>query len=393
MGRSRVTVAVFAVSALFACALVLAEPYRPVRDDVVLIKVTSNSRLRTEMPRSPEALVEAAEAEIAQGRASLDERHFGRAEALLRQALPCVVRAGAEVRVDDCKLAREQRGLFVYADLLQHSHDFANAERVLSVVLEAEPALAQARLLRASVHLARGEPRLALSDCSRLVGSVDVDVSTACIAQSIGTAGRLGEAVRLLSTVVGQSTARGQRTGWAFGILADLLERQGKYAEAIGAIERALDADPDNVALRIQAVDLLLRHERAGRVLELLERMPAAESVVLRRALAAQALSHANASALRNQWLTIVGTERRLGLASHDRDRAVGELRLMERPQEALKWAASNWRTSRDIEDARILVLAANAASQPQAAEPALDWMSTYGVEDALVNATLGKRQ
>ena len=393
MGRSRATVAVFAVPALFACALLLAEPYRPDRDDAVLVKVNSGSRLRTEIPRSPEALVEAAEAEIAQGRASLDERHFGRAEALLRRALPCVVHAGAEVRVDTCKPARGQRGLLVYADLLQHSHDFENAERMLSVVLEDEPLHAQARLMRASIRLARGEPRLALSDCSRLVGSVDVDVSTACIAQSIGTMGRLGEAVRLVSTVVGHSTTRGERTGWAFGILADLLERQGKYADAISMIERALVADPDNVALRIQAVDLLLRHERAVRAVELLERMPASESVVLRRALAAQALSHANATALRNEWLTIVGTEKRLGLASHDRDRAVGELRLMDRPQEALEWAVSNWRTSRDIEDARILVLVANAASQPQAAAPALDWMRTYSVEDALVSAALGNRQ
>jgi hypothetical protein len=144
-------------------------------------------------------------------------------------------------------------------------------------------------------------------------------------------------------------------------------------------------ADPDNIALRIQATDLLLRHGDAERASELLAILPRAESVVLRLALAAKALKAPQANAVREEWKTLLEAQQRLGVTTHERDRALGELYLMRRPAEALQYAQANWRKSREIDDARVLVLAAQAAGQPSAAAPALDWMDAFRVEDVVL--------
>jgi tetratricopeptide (TPR) repeat protein len=340
-----------------------------------------------------QSVAEAVEVELAQGRATLDERHFGRAEALLRTALPCITKLREQVRVQECDPRSDGHELLLYADVLQHGHDFENAERVLAIVLEANPSHAQALLLRASIRFARGEPGLALGDCSRLVGAIDVTLSTACIAQAIGTTGRLDQSVSVLSNVLNAPGDQTVHAAWTLAILADLLERQGKYADAMAAIERAIAADTANASLRIQAADLMLRHGAAARAEQVLEPLPPTGSIILRRAMAAQVQRRADAMALRTQWLAMIEAEQRLGLRTHDRDRAMGELRMMQRPHEALKFAAINWRTSRDIDDARILISAAVAAGRPDGAAPALNWVREHQVEDALIASMLVERE
>jgi tetratricopeptide (TPR) repeat protein len=384
IGASSVGTLLLAMYAVLGASLVDAEPYKPGREDFVLLRLDATARTPA-ISRDTESLADAAQNWIAQGRSTLDERHYGRAEAVLRSALPCLSKSDGQVQIRGCDPRGKMRELLLYADVLQHGHDFENAERVLAVILEANPSHAQALLLRATIRLARGEPRLALNDCSKLVGAVEVVVSSGCIAQSIGTLGRLDSAVRLLSEVLTTTGDRDGSAGWALGILADLLERQGNYHEAAASMERALIAEPANAALRIQAADLLLRHGATARAEKLLESLPPTGAVVLRRAMVALAQDRTDAAALRKQWLAILEAAQRLGLRTHDRDRAMGELQLLGRADEALSFAAENWRSSRDIEDARMLIGAAIAAGKPQAAAPALDWVRAHHVEDALI--------
>jgi hypothetical protein len=121
--------------------------------------------------------------------------------------------------------------------------------------------------------------------------------------------------------------------------------------------------------------------------MDLLATLPEAEPVVLRRALAAQALEAPQAAELRRQWQRVIAEQERLGIPAHERDRALGELQLMQRPAQALVLASANWQKSREIEDARMLILAARAAGQERAAIPAFDWIRSFGVEDAWLAA------
>jgi tetratricopeptide (TPR) repeat protein len=378
-----------------------AEPYRPANAGVVLVRLKSGPGAamtqRITEASTPDALLLAATQEMALGRANLDERHFGRAEALLLRTLPCVSRVEAELRLDDCGSRADTKLLIAYADVLQHGHDFGNAQRVLDIALIQDPSNLQARLMRASIRLARGEPREALGDCAKLVATTESLVAAACIAQSISLSGRLGEAVTLLQSTLEKNDDRDGRVAWACAILSELLERQGTYARAHDAIDRALAADPANVALQIQAIDLSLSSASrsqgdTSRVIELLARLPTAESVVLRRALLAQQVASSDASSLRDQWRALVAAQLKLGISAHERDRAIGELQLMKRPGEALRFALANWDKSREIGDARILVLAAQAAGQPTAAAPALEWIDSLHVEDMVIAAARVER-
>jgi tetratricopeptide (TPR) repeat protein len=371
---------------LFVAVDANAEPYRPERTDQVLVRLPSSS-VRSASLQSPDALVDAAMAEMALGRRTLDERHFGRAEALLLRALPCASRADDRRRVDGCRADVHARGLVAYADMLQHGHDFEAADQTLTLVLNHEEANAQARLMRASIRLASGEPRAALSDCTKLIATADTLVATACIAQSISLSGRLNDAVELLTKEIEKHQSGDERLAWALAILAEMLERQGQYQAALATVERAIRADLDNVALRLQAIDLLLRQQGAQRAMDLLATLPDAESVILRRALAAQALKAPQAAELHRQWQRVVAEQERLGIPAHERDRALGELLLMNRPAQALVLASANWQKSREVEDARMLIRAARAAGQVRAATPAFDWIRAFGVEDAWLAA------
>jgi tetratricopeptide (TPR) repeat protein len=304
---------------------------------------------------------------------------------LLANALRCVRREASLLVFERCDHDPTTVALLIaYADVLQHAHEFGTAERAIDRVLGIDGTNKQARAMRASIRIARGRPLEALKDCTALIGA-DTLVATACIAQAISLNGRLAEAHLLLSTELSRTNAQGERTAWAFAILAELLERQGRYADAIAAMDRALSAHPTDAALRIQAADLMLRTDHPERVRKILERLPRVESVLLRHALAAKRTGAANADVLAREWR--VGAERntRFGRPAHLRDAAIAELHLNGRAREALRHAVANWNESKEIEDARILIAAAIAAGQAQAAAPALRWIDALDVEDAAI--------
>jgi predicted Zn-dependent protease len=329
---------------------------------------------------------------MALGRASLDDRYFGRAETLLRGALPCVYRKSAGLQFDRCVRETDAEALLAYADLLQHGHDFAAAERALDQLLARDATNARARLMRASIRLARGDPQQALGDCKRLILTGGAFVASVCIAQAIGLNGKLADAISLIETLDFASMP-GESRAWALSILADLYERRGNSNAAIATIERALLADERSVALEIQAVDLFLRHGKARRAGELLHTLPDAAAVILRRARVAKELQQNDANELRDRWFALAVAEERLGIATHGRDRAIGELHLMNRPADALRFALANWQQNRDIEDARIAIAAAEAADVPDAASQIRAWLQSLQVEDAIIAASHGRRR
>ena len=48
----------------------------------------------------------------------------------------------------------------------------------------------------------------------------------------------------------------------------------------------------------------------------------------------------------------------------------------------ALELAQEDWKTQREPRDARVVLEAAIAAKNPEAAKPVLDWMRDTGIED-----------
>jgi tetratricopeptide (TPR) repeat protein len=309
----------------------------------------------------------------------LDERHFGRAEAMLLRAAPCLSRDQA------CPQGTPSELLVTYADILQHRHDFIGAGSVLATVLNDDRTQPQARAMRAMIRLAQGRAREATSDCATLMGQVDAVVATACLAQAISLQGRLGEAIALLKQTIKTRGADAEQNAWAYAVLAELAERAGTQATAIAAMEAALSGDTNHGALRIQAADLMLRANRPARVLEILRELPVSEPVLLRRAIAAKRLGAVDAEQLAHEWQRAREQSDRLDLPKHERDLALGELELMGRSDRALQHALNNWQTTREIDDARVLVAAARASGRLEAARPALTWIDQARIEDAVL--------
>ncbi len=73
---------------------------------------------------------------------------------------------------------------------------------------------------------------------------------------------------------------------------------------------------------------------------------------------------------------------RQRGDKLHLREESIYQLGLVRDPLAALKLAQQNWNMQREPADARVLLRAALAAKQPQAASPVLDWLRQTGLED-----------
>jgi len=75
--------------------------------------------------------------------------------------------------------------------------------------------------------------------------------------------------------------------------------------------------------------------------------------------------------------------EAQRGESVHQREQARFLLEVQKRPRPALAVALENWKVQREPEDALILVKAAASAGNPQAAQPALDFLRANRLRDA----------
>jgi hypothetical protein len=171
---------------------------------------------------------------------------------------------------------------------------------------------------------------------------------------------------------------------WGAGLAAELAVRLGDPAAAERWFATALAAAPGDGYLLGARADFLLDAGRAAEVLPLLAGQTHADGLLLRLALAERRLpdlgdaAAAHVATLRDRF----DASRARGDRIHMREEARFELHLAGRPQAALRLAIDNWAVQREIADARILLEAALASGQPDAARPVLDWMAATRIEE-----------
>jgi hypothetical protein len=84
---------------------------------------------------------------------------------------------------------------------------------------------------------------------------------------------------------------------------------------------------------------------------------------------------------------------RQRGDSLHQGEEARFLLHLADQPQAALKLAKANWAVQREPRDARILLEAALASEQPEAARPALEMLERTKLEDAALRRLANELQ
>ncbi len=358
-----------------------AEPFLPADDAQVLERLRTSAadpqarelrRLRAELTRNPRDLdlaVALAKRYIEQGRAEADPRFYGYAQAAL----------GPWWNAPE----PPPRVLILRATLRQSVHDFDGALADLDAVLRQHPNHPQAWLTRALIAQVRGEYAEAARSCAPLRRVSAPLVAATCLA---GVASLSGEASRsfeaLRASVEAQPDADPQLRIWALTVLAEMADRLGRVAEADALFRQAMALGLRDSYLAGAYADHLLDQGRAAEVVALLQDETRADGLLLRLALAEQALGMPSLSAHVDALRARFESSRRRGDAVHQREEARFVLHLLDRPREALALARANWAVQRESWDARLVLESALAARDRAAAQPVVAWLTASKLED-----------
>ena len=285
------------------------------------------------------------------------------------------------------------------AILNQFDHRFDASLVDLDAVLANDPSNAEAWSWRAAIHMVQANYPQAQRSCEALAPLTSALIAAACAAQVDATTGRTAEAAAALRKALQVATAsaatsptnapkaKAEQRLWVLTRLAETEERRGAYAEAEAAFREAMALNVNDIYLQAAYADFLLDQGRAAEVPALLKDRGRADVLLLRQALAAQALGAFDAAALARELGARFDAARLRGDTTHRKEesRYVRSFAGPTSVANALKLAIENFAEQREPADARILLEAAVAARQPAAAEPVLQWMAKSGIDSVVL--------
>ena len=358
-----------------------AAPYVPMDDATVLERLPVRPgdpvarelrQLRAELtanPRKRDTAVRLAERYFALASAEGDPRYVGYAQAALKPwwDLP--------VPPPDVLVMR--------AILKQYSHDFSGALRDLEAAVREDPENARAWSWRAAIHMVQADYEGAREDCLALQKLESELYAVGCTAYLDGTTGKAAAAHRALSAALARNpNAPSEVTVWVLTRLAEMSLRQGDVKQAEEHF-RAAYFEPINDQFLLAAyADFLLDQGRPEEVLPLLVDWVKSDILLLRLALAEQALKAPKAREHIETLRSRFDAAALRGDKLHQQEEARFNLTLLGNKEKALALARENWKLQREPRDARILLEAALAMKDPAAAQEALGWLERSGYEE-----------
>ena len=357
-----------------------SEPYRPTDDTQVLERLSFKASdpaarelksLRNNLqanPRDLESAVKLATRYIERGRSDGDPRFLGQAQATLtpwwnEPTPPAPI-------------------LLLRATIRQNAHEFDQALADLDQVLTVQPTNAQAWLTKASILQVQAHYNEARRACQRLSRLAASHVLLGCLSDIAGVTGQSAKGRALLRQVLSDSTVLGRERIWIATILAEIAARTGAIQEAEHYFAEAFTVGVRDQYLLSAYADFLLDHRRYRDVVSLLQAETKADGLLLRLALAEQALELPASTGHISELASRFAASRERGTSVHVREEARFILTLQHEAKRALPLALANWAVQREPADARILLENALAAKNPSAAQSVLEWMKSNRVED-----------
>jgi Tfp pilus assembly protein PilF len=358
-------------------------PYLPSSDAEILQEVPSiqdpavseMKALRAKLETAPQSLpaaIHLASAYVDYGRQVGDAHYAGYAEAIVA---PWMAQARPPTGV-----------LVTQATILQYRHQFSDARALLQKTLNLDRNNAQAWLTLATLDMVQGDYPSAGKDCAQVTASAGLELGLACSANLRSYTGQARQSLALLHQVeaVGNRVPASYQA-WVQGLMAESAERLGDWPLAESHYLNALQLLPRDNFLLVAYADFLLDRARPKEVLTLLADHAQSDTAFLRLALAQSALH--SEQVRRYTWIMAARFEA-LTLRGSDffgREQARFALELQHDPQSALDMARRNWQVQREPWDTRLLLEAAIAAEQPQAAIEALDFLQKAKLEDPII--------
>jgi tetratricopeptide (TPR) repeat protein len=220
----------------------------------------------------------------------------------------------------------------------------------------------------------QGDMRTARRACAHLLNSSDPLIPGACLSSLNAVTGNADNAYRALTALWPQASAEPVAVqSWIQGILADAAKYLGDAAAADRHFHLALQLTPANNFLLADYGDFLLDEKRPQEALDLLTGDSQSDTSFLRQVYAEVALGVPQAATDTQQMTARFAALEIRGTRTYLREQADFVLRVQHDWQRALKLAQENWTIQHAPEDMRVLLDAALAASQPDAAQPVLD--------------------
>lgn len=358
-----------------------AAPFRPTSDSEILEHLPARlfgqtaqreRALRELIKSQPDQLdlaVRLARIEVERARLYSDPRPLGQAQALLapwwdEQAPPVPV-------------------LLLRATIRQRSHLFAPARVDLLQAVQREPDNVQAWLILASIEQVSGRFEAAESACVRLHEIATALVAQTCSAALAGVRGHAAEASANLTLALEHASLREREElrDWVLTLQAELAERLGRPEDAERLYQLSLAANPDDTYTIAAYADYLLDAGRAEDVTHLIPADTPIDTLLLRRAQAANRLSTPDTEILIANLDARFAASAQRGDRVHLREEARFRLELADDASGALKLAQANWLVQKEPLDARILLECAVAAGNPEAAAEVIGWIRKNGLE------------
>lgn len=358
-------------------------PYTPTNDAEVLQLVPSTAdpavatmfSLRSRMATSKQDLtlaLQLADAYVDYGRQVGDAHYAGYAEAVIA---PWLASSSPPAQV-----------LVTQATILQYRHQFSDARVLLARALKVDGREAQAWMTLATLDMVQGDYAAAGKDCVQVSSSAGFGWGLACSANLRSYTGNARQSLLLLQQAgfSGGHVPSGQQA-WLQGLMAESALRLGDWPLAEKYYRAALALAPQDNFLLVNFADFLLDRGRPAEVLPLLATHSQSDTAFLRIVLAEAAL-HAKQTQL-DTW-TMAARFEALRLRGSDffgREQARFALELQHDPATALDLARRNWQVQREPWDTRLLLEAALAADQPNAAVEALEFIQKNKLQDPVL--------
>ncbi len=342
-------------------------------------------------PDRVELAVALARADIQRARASSDPRYLGRAQATLarwwRDKAP----------PPDVLLLR--------ATIEQSLHDFDAARADLDQLIAVRPDDAQAHLTRAVVATVRADYAAARESCDAVARLAPPIVAAACkapldamggtglaVQSAAGASGsRVVDAYQALARTLAASRTSPAIRAWATTTLAELAIQRGDGALAAQHLRDVLATDAADAYARAALADVLIAQHDPAAASALLAGFEQIDNLLVRRAIAEHAAHGPEAASLANLMHDRIAAAAERGDRVHQREEAMFVLDVDGDAPRALAIAQANWQVQKELADARLLVRAAVAAGDREAAAPVLAWAAANGITDARLDAQIAR--
>jgi predicted Zn-dependent protease len=379
---------VAALALALCCSFAQAAPFIPKSDSEVVEKLPGNSDPAV---RGVESLRRQLAARPADNALRLDiaERYFGLAMA---QGDPRYVGyAFAALTPLDAKPPADARYWLVRGQLQQYSHDFEGALKSLERSSELDAKNPAPIAWRAAIRMVQARYGDALRECEKLGPVGDKLYAQGCEAYVQASSGQLQQAYDGLRAAFSSTEHVDPGIAlWLHTRLAEMAIRLQHGDEAEDHFKAGLQQGVTDQFLLGAYADFLIDRKRPQEALKLLAGWERSDVLLLRLALAGKAANDARAGDWARQLRERFDAAAQRGDRLHEQEAARFALDVEGKPADALALAKRNYEVQKEPRDAEILLRAAAAAKQPDAARPALEWLRESHYQDPRLEQLAG---